>query len=69
MGRYGKKLFTLLQGVSLDCAMSLLGVRKEVLRVMQESQWVDWGRAVGGLGVARALLGDLETVCKMVALT
>ena len=49
--------------------MSLLGVRKEFLRVMQESQWVDWGRAVGGLGVARALLGDLETLCKMVALT
>ena len=49
--------------------MSLLGVRKELLRVMQESQWVDWGCAVGGLRVARALLGDLETLCKMVALT
>ena len=69
MVRYGKKKFRLLQGVSLDCAMSLLGVAKDFLRVLQGSQWVDWVCAVGGLGVARALLGDLETFCKMVALT
>ena len=59
----------ILQGVSLDCAMSLLGVAKDFLRVLQGSQLVDWVCAVGGLGGARALLGVLERLCKMGALT